>query len=120
MSTKNCKHATCDGEFCRREPKPKKVNKPIAKFSDKRKKINRTQYQPAAAAFVKANPVCAIKQEGCTGKTQGVHHVRGKSTIELLLDESNWLPACNHCNSIWIEQNSKEAFEKGFKKSKYL
>jgi hypothetical protein len=92
--------------------------KPTATFSKKREKINKTQYYPEARAFVNANPECQLKLKGCTRKTQGVHHPRGRSTIALLLDKRWWMPACNNCNTK-VEEKTKEAVEKGLKKSKF-
>jgi hypothetical protein len=137
--TKQCKHPTC-GAICRRikavkarkpiqrtpikrEPakapknslKSRAPKKRIQKHSAKRAKINRSVYGPRARVFRENNPKCAIGAPGCTKETQGVHHTEGKATIELLLDETKWLPACNSCN-LYIEGNSEWAKQRGFKK----
>lgn len=41
------------------------------------------------------------------------HHMKGKATIELLLDERYWLPV-SRPGHIWIEEHPKEAKEKGW------
>lgn len=92
----------------------KKVNK-IKPFSDKRAKVNR-EYSKSSRPVWKDKP-CGIKSKDCTGAAQGIHHLAGKATIELLLDVDNWIPACNKCN-LWCETHHAEAAEKGFKKSR--
>jgi hypothetical protein len=42
-----------------------------------------------------------------------VHHAKGRSSIELLLDETYWKPASLE-GHIWIENHPKEAKERGF------
>lgn len=74
-------------------------------------------YTPEAKKFREENPVCAIKSPVCTGKTQGVHHSKGKIG-KLLLDKKYWMAACNPCND-WIESDDAEARERGFKISKF-
>lgn len=97
-----------------RPPKEKKV-KQIKPFSDNRAKINR-EYSAKSRPVWKGKD-CGIKSKDCTGKAQGIHHLAGKATIELLLDENNWVPACNACN-LWCETHHADAVEKGFKKSR--
>jgi hypothetical protein len=91
-----------------------KTRKPISPVSKKREKINAI-YGPKAASFRYDNPKCVILSPVCTGATQGVHHVKGKATEELLLDENFWLPACNACND-YIEEKPLWAIANGFKK----
>lgn len=117
MPSKECKHATCSGDHCRREKKPKaKYSKP-KRYSKKRAKINR-EYAEKAKAFREQHPRCEIQAPGCTGETQGVNHKKGKATTELLMDERYWEGACNWCNS-WIEANSEWAYEHGHRISKF-
>ena len=103
-----------------RRPQPlnKKPRKEIKRVSEKREAINKDTYTPSAAKFRQANPLCVIKSPVCSGFTEGVHHTEGKATIELLNDQSKWLPACNRCN-LYIEVNTEWAKEKGFKKANY-
>lgn len=111
---KSCKHPTCEG-FCRREPKPKKVYI-IPKVSKSRIPINR-QYTALSKQFRSDHPLCEIRSPECTGKTQGVHHTKGRGK-DHLLDINTWMAACNRCNT-WIEVHDKEARDKGFKLSKF-
>jgi len=116
MATSNCKHATCEGETCRREKKEKAAPKKIAKFSKKRQKVNR-EYFKLAAQFIKDNPVCEMKLEGCTYWAQHPHHLKGR-TGDLLTDKTYWKAACDNCNRR-AETHSKEAMETGNKLSKF-
>jgi hypothetical protein len=92
--------------------------KALNKESEKRAKINRSEYRPKARKFITANPVCKLQMKGCTGAAQGVHHTKGKDSTELLLDERWWLPACNWCNT-QVEIKDAEARSKGLKLSKH-
>lgn len=94
--------------------KEKKVRK-IKPFSDKRAKTNR-EYSEKSRPFWKGK-LCKIRSKDCTGLAEGIHHLAGKATIELLLDENNWVPACNACN-LRCETHHAEAVERGFKKSR--
>lgn len=86
-------------------------------MSDKRKVINKS-YDIESRKFRKANPLCALKMKGCTKKTQGVHHTKGKATVELLMNKKFWKPACNHCN-LMVEIKDAEARQKNLKLSKF-
>lgn len=110
--SKECKHPTC-GETCRR-PKKEKRRYRIQPYSKKRLEINK-QYDPAARAFRKKNQKCAINSPNCTGKTEGVHHKRGRG--KYLMDQSTWLPACNPCNH-YVEHHHQWAVDNGFKESR--
>src|SRR5687768_4799524 len=114
--TTNCRHITCEGETCRREKPQRKIYR-IRKVSKKREGVNR-EYFKRSRIFRKANPLCAIKAEGCSKLTEGVHHMRGKENLEKLMDENYWLPACNRCNN-YCESHSAWARENGFKLSKH-
>ena len=124
---KECKHPTC-GEKCRRPVKEKKTyilkRTPIKKKPYKMKKVADSRvaanatYKEASAEFRKRNPSCAINSPECTKNTQGVHHMKGKQTVDRLLDETFWMPACNRCNN-YIEIHDAWARERGFKLSKF-
>lgn len=109
---RECNHPTC-GETCRR---PKKVKKRsyLRPFSKKRQKLN-VKYGTRSKVFREENRLCVIKSPDCTLYTQGVHHVCGRATKTLLMDERHWLPACNACN-LYVETHSEWARENGFKK----
>jgi hypothetical protein len=124
MASLECNHPTCSGAHCRR---PKKEKEPyrIKPVSLKRKEINKI-YGPKAAAFREANPRCVINSPWCKNHeadekektTEGVHHVKGKHSTQMLLDEDYWLPACNPCNN-YIESHPEWATANGFKLPDY-
>jgi hypothetical protein len=96
------------------------IEKPArpAKVAEKRDKINKKEYYPEAKKFVKEHPECELKMMGCTGKTQCVHHTKGKSSIALLLDKRFWKGACFWCNNA-VEVKDGEARSKDLKLSKF-
>jgi len=109
----NCKHPTCfDSPVCRREKKPKKIYR-LRQFTPKRQKIN-VEYNREARQFRNDNPMCRINSPLCTRLTQGVHHVKGKATIRILMDKKWWKPACNACNG-YVEDHREWAAEHGHK-----
>lgn len=119
----NCSIPSCRdfGRYCRLHSKLLQAEKEptaIKKKSDKRAAIDAKEYLPKMRAFLKKNPICELKFEGCTKKSQGAHHTEGKDSIELLLDESKWMASCNHCN-LMAEIKDAEARSKGIKKSKH-
>lgn len=99
-------------------PKPEPVKKTytIPKVSKKRAATNR-EYAAKSKPVWKGKS-CEIKAPGCTGKAQGIHHLKGKVSSEMLLDDKWWKPACNHCNT-WVEVNDAEARRLGLKLSKF-
>jgi len=119
----NCTIPGCvnNGRYCRLHSgslAPSKEPKPINKKSEKRKEIDNKEYLPAARKFIKDNPNCELKMKGCTGRAQGVHHLKGKATIELLLDKRFWKASCYHCN-LMAEIKDAEARASGLKLSKF-
>lgn len=76
----------------------------------------RWNYILKAKEFKKSNALCKANLEGCTKKTQDVHHKKGRSG-SLLMDENYWLPVCRNCHRI-IEQNPKMAKELGLSESR--
>jgi hypothetical protein len=111
----NCNHPTCQGP-CRRPVKEKKIYR-IPRESKTRKGVNKL-YDAAAKAYRIKNTLCRIKAPDCTMYTEGVHHLKGKATTELLMEQRFWLPACNWCNG-YVEEHSAWAMANGFKLSKF-
>lgn len=95
-------------------PSEKKVYK-IKPFSDKRAALNR-EYAKKSRPYWKGKE-CEIKAPGCDKIARGIHHMKGKHSAELLMDERWWIAACNKCN-LWVEVNDAEARSKGFKLSR--
>lgn len=96
-------------------PKEKKVYR-IPRESKKRAKINQ-EYSKNSRPVWRGQP-CEVKLKGCTGMAQGIQHVRGKVTMELLMNPENWIPCCNSCN-LRCETHPKEAEAAGVRKSKF-
>lgn len=113
--SKNCSHATCEGEYCRREKKQKKVYK-IRPFSKKRVKENK-KYSALRKKFLEENPICEAKLKGCTGVATEAHHTEGRG--KNLLNEEKLLAVCHSCH-VQITVNSKQAIEKGLSKSRLI
>jgi 5-methylcytosine-specific restriction endonuclease McrA len=67
------------------------------------------EYAKLRKIFLFNHPVC----ERCGGQSQEVHHKKSR-TGEHLLDESNFMAVCRNCHQ-YIEENSKESLEKGWK-----
>lgn len=97
--------------------KIKEKPKPISKVSEKRK-VSDKEYKGIVKEMLKADPNCEIKEVGCTGKAQGLHH-KQKRLPSNLTDRNNLMRACNNCN-LWVENNPLEAIEKGFSISKHI
>jgi hypothetical protein len=90
----------------------------IATFSKKREKINRKEYAPAVKKFLSEHTVCEIGMEGCTKKATCVHHVKGRTTINDLLNVDHWKASCTNCNGA-VERQDSKAREAGNKISKH-
>ncbi len=95
-------------------PKEKKRVK-IAPYSKKRQRANR-EYAKVSKPLWEGQP-CQIRSKLCTGRAQGIHHPKGKGTIDLLVDPNNMISCCHACNG-WCESNHAEAEAAGFKKSR--
>lgn len=113
--TKNCKHSTCDGEYCRRTPKPKPLRKPIRKYSRKRQKDNRS-YSTLRKEFLSEHPICEAGLKTCQGNSTQVHHKKGR-VGENFLDVSTWLACCQWCHDV-IELNPSLAKQLGLSESR--
>ena len=85
--------------FC----KPKKRIRPRSK---KRAKQER-DYAKLRVQFLQDNPVCQIQVEGCTNRSEQVHHKRGRLG-DLLTDVRYFCATCDNCHK-WAENNPLEA-----------
>lgn len=111
----NCTHPTCQGP-CRRGKKETKFYNIPAK-SKNRAAVDKL-YTAASKKYREQRKQCRINSPVCTKETQGVHHLKGKATTDLLLDQRYWMPACNACNG-YVEDHSSWAFANGYKLSKF-
>lgn len=85
------------------------AKKPILKISEKMAEALR-EYRPKKEKFLQENQLCGVC--GSERSTE-CHHKQGRDTIELLLDETKWLPVCRPCHT-FITANSKFAIENGY------
>lgn len=70
---------------------------PVSKMSQKRA-AEMAEYVPLREQFLKDNPDCSFKFEGCTGKATTIHH-RSMSADDFLIVDT-WLGGCLHCHTI--------------------
>lgn len=113
--TKNCKHSTCEGEYCRRPPKPKPRRIPIRKYSKKRSKDNRS-YSALRKEFLSEHPECEARLKMCRGEATDIHHMAGR-VGDNLLDTDTWLAVCRPCH-LWIEAHPEQSKELGLSESR--
>jgi len=90
------------------EPKAK----PIPKVSPKMAAALQI-YSKKKKAWIE-DKVCAV----CGREAKVIHHKKGKSSIELLLDERFWLPVCDGLCHYYIENQPNQAKEKGYSVSR--
>lgn len=69
---------------------------PISKMSQKRAG-EMSEYLPLKEAWIKENPFCLVKMEGCTKMTTEPHH-RSMSADDFLIVET-WLACCRNCHN---------------------
>jgi hypothetical protein len=81
----------------------------IPKVSDKRKKQD-NEYYKRRSIFLFNNPCCQFF--GCPYRSTDVHHKKGRIG-DNYLDTSTWMAVCRSHHA-WIENNPKEAIEKGY------
>lgn len=90
--------------------------KPIAKKSAKRIKDD-AEYKRIVKELHAKSDRCEINSPVCTGKSQGLHHMKKRSP-STLKDPTNLKRSCNRCN-LYMEEHPDWAAEKGFSISKY-
>ena len=89
--------------------KPDKVKKPIKKVGDKMADAL-VVYQKRRKLFLEAYPMCFVYP----GKpATEIHHMKGRATIEDLLDEDYWLQVSHEAHR-QIELNPEWAKAKGY------
>lgn len=84
---------------------------PISKMSQKRAG-EMAEYIPLREQYLKDNPECAFKFEGCTVKATDIHH-RSMSADDLLIVDT-WLGGCRHCHTICENMSAEDRREKLF------
>lgn len=93
-----------------------KVPKPINPRSEKMTE-EMAKYKPEMIKFIKDNPVCQAKLEGCKGASEAVHYKAGR-TGEKLHDQKDWLAVCLPCHAS-IHVNDLLSKQKGYSKSRH-
>lgn len=87
------------------EPKPKKEKKPLNKVSKKRGAQN-VEYSALKRAYLKENPFCQKRLDGCSGIAMDIHHTKGgKDRSATFLDTSTWMGVCRSCHSLIHDKN---------------
>jgi len=90
--------------------KPKKVYAKPNKISEKQKAKNDV-YLEMVKPFKALNDNCLAKIENvCTGKTEDVHHSRGRGVYLLIME--SWIPVCRNCH-IYLHDNPLDAMKRG-------
>lgn len=92
-----------------------KDQKPIPKVSKKRAKQNR-DYSKVRFEYLQQHPGCQIRQEGCTGKANQIHHKKGRIG-NLLTNPEYFIATCANCHA-WAEKNPKEAKKQNYSQSR--
>lgn len=97
------------------KPQKQMKRKAVKKISDKMLgKVDK--YKVLRISFLKENPICFAKLQGCTKEATDIHHTMGR-TGDLFLDYSTWIGVCRHCHT-WIETHPNEAKELGLSASR--
>lgn len=86
----------------------KLVVKEIRKVSPKMAKAL-TEYTKKRKYFLLHCPSCKV----CGGPASEVHHQKGRSSVDLLLDTQFWIAVCHRCH-VEIEYRPQWAKERGF------
>jgi 5-methylcytosine-specific restriction protein A len=92
------------------------VKSEINKVSDDHKETLK-EYKKIRAAFLKKHPMCMAKLNGCTGKATECHHMAGKATRDLYLNDKLFLAVCHSCHKI-IEKNPAFSKQQGLSVSR--
>lgn len=89
----------------------KKKRSVIAPISEKKAK-ELVLYRKLRDEYMKAHPVCEVKSEVCTGRSEDLHHKKPRAYY--LTDVSVFMAVCRSCHEK-IEREDSWAREKGFK-----
>jgi hypothetical protein len=86
-----------------------KVVHPIKKVSQKQA-IKNIEYLKVRREYLELYPVCEVPE--CNLKSTDIHHQKGKSTDELLMDVDYFMAVCRKHHTV-IENNPNWAKEEG-------
>jgi ribosomal protein L37E len=91
------------------------INPPFIKRKSDKKANQDKEYLKLRDRYLDAHPFCEINLDGCTLKSTGIHHMKGRG--KYYLDINYFRAICSHCHFI-ITENSKEAIKNGHSKSR--
>lgn len=78
----------------------KSYSKPIKKISEKHKETLK-EYKPLREDFLKQNPYCQLRLQGCLHIASDIHHTfSGKDKQKYFLDIKTWKSLCRNCHFI--------------------
>lgn len=107
---KECLHTGCNrvrfgGGYCNihQYMRMDKKEKKIRHYSKKRAKVQKNEYVPKMLEYLRKNEYCVIKSPVCTHYATCINHIKGRHSIERLLDDNYWEASCFACNG-YIEQ----------------
>ena len=112
-SIDSCNFNQFGGGYCkihqshRTDKKPAKLKQQTTKirhYNKKRAKVQKNEYVPKMLEYLKNNEFCVIKSPVCGYFATCVNHIKGRHSVERLLDETYWEASCHSCN-MYIEQN---------------
>lgn len=115
-STEPCSCTEFNQSFCKWFSVPKKKKstglkktklKPVSEKQKKELQI----YSDLRRIFLQKNPLCQVKEHGCTNISTDVHHSRKRG--KFLNKVETWVSCCRNCHD-YIEMNKLEAREKGW------
>lgn len=86
-------------------------SKPIPLKSLKRM-VEEKLYKKIVNEMMAVSDRCEIKEPGCTGKAEGLHHKRGRGGKDYL-NRKYLIRACNKCHS-YVEAHPLDAVKKGY------
>lgn len=104
MKKKIC--SVCKDEHFLWKSKPPLCKSCARQYQQPIKKISKSyqetlkEYAPLRAEFLKNNPLCQMKLQGCTYNAECIHHMQGKKSKELYLDSTKWKASCLSCNRV--------------------
>jgi len=100
----------------------KKAYSGLRRRSPKRQKLMEQHRIPLIKELIQGGvgceigPVLAFHGERdaryCSGRLEGLHELRKRSSGGSLVNKDNLVPACNFCNG-WVENNPLKAWEYG-------
>src|SRR6185312_2914627 len=93
----------------------KKPSNPTKSYSIpkiSKKQLSRLKgYGELRKEYMNSHKVCEAQIQGCTGRSESIHHLKGRDGDNLF---KHFMAICNHCHEK-IERMGSEVYELGFK-----